>query len=173
MIGIRSARAGVAAASVAALLSLAPAALASGDSNSGGVNSGGVNSGGVNSGGGGGTASGGGGGGGGSTTGSCAKISSLSNSVGYYSVWAAIWSSYSISANCRGNVSWQMSYLNNDTGQIDFTSGGSIVKGGASGTVDEDWAAFSTNYTVKLTVSDGSGNAIASQSADTLTPDAK
>src|SRR5947209_10762313 len=83
---------------VLAALAPAPAALASGGVNSGGVNSGGVNSGGVNS----------GGGGGGSTTtttttttpSSCARIASFSNSNGYYSVWAAIWTSFSISNSC-------------------------------------------------------------------------
>src|SRR5438270_5618104 len=85
-------------------LAVPTAALASGGVNSGGVNSGGVNSGGVISG----SGAGGGSGGGATTTttGPCAHIASFSNSVGYYSVFAAIWTPYSISGTCSGPVTW-------------------------------------------------------------------
>jgi hypothetical protein len=153
-------RRGALALSIAAMLALAPAALASGGVNSGGVNAGGVNTGG-----------GGGGGGGGTTTTpapaptSCAKISSFSNSNGYYSVWAAIWTPFSIQSSCSTPVNWSMTYTNGDTGAVDFARSSSTAYM-SSGTIDEDWAAFSTPYTVALTVTDpNTGAVLASQSA--------
>ena len=140
--------------SLTAMLALAPSALASGGLDSGG--------------------SGGGGGGGGGTTTttttstaptSCAKISSFSNSTGYYSIWAAIWTPFSISNSCPSAVNWQMTYTNGNTGAVDFSRGSSTAYM-SSGTIDEDWAAFSTPYTVTLTVTDpGTGAVLASQSA--------
>ncbi len=134
---------------VLALVAFAPAALASGGVNSGGVNSGG-----------------GGGGGGGTTTPppttACATIKSFSNSTGYYSVYAAIWTSFSISSTCTAN--WQMTYTNGTTGAVDFARGSSTAYQ-TSGTIDEDWAAFSTTYTVSLTITDASGAVLDSRSA--------
>ena len=158
MLNLGLARRTAAASAIAALLALAPAAYASGGVNSGGVNSGGVNSGGS--------------GGGGSTTtttssapSSCAKITSFSNSTGYYSVWAAIWTPFSISSSCPGGANWEMTYTNGNTGVVDFARGTS-TNYQSSGTIDEDWAAFSTPYTVTLTVTDPStGDVLASQSA--------
>ena len=129
-------------------------------SSSGGVNSGGVNSGGVNTG-------GGTGGGGGSTTPaptstSCAQITSYSNSNGYYSVWAAIWTSFSYTNSCGYAVTMTMTYLNGNTGLVDFQRSSSVM---LNGTIDEDWAAFSTPYTVTMTLSDPSGNILDSRSA--------
>jgi hypothetical protein len=149
MFDLRNARVAAAAASAAALLALAPSALASGGVNSGGVNSGGVN------GGGGGTPA--------PAPGSC-TITSFSNSTGYYSVWAAIWTKFSISSSCGAGVSWQMTYTNGNTGNVDFARS-TLVGYMPSGTIDEDWAAFSTPYTVTLTVNDSSGAQLDSQSA--------
>jgi hypothetical protein len=132
---LRSTRRGAAALALAASLAFAPAALASG----GGVNSGGVNAGGVNAGGG-----GGGGGGGGKVAtapSSCGTISSFSNTTGYYAVWAAIWTNYSISlSSCGGGsqLTWDMTYLNGNTGQVDFERSGPVLRGVTSGLVDED-----------------------------------
>jgi len=113
--------------------------------------------------------SGGGGGGGGAPTtttapGPCARIASFSNSTGYYSVWAAIWTPFSISNSCASPVNWQMTYTNGTTGLVDFARGSS-TQYMSSGTIDEDWAAFSTAYTVTLTVTDGSGAVVDSRSA--------
>jgi len=134
------------------LAALAPAAMASGGVNSGGVNSGG-----------------GGGGGGGTTTttvtpSSCVQITNFANSTGYYSVFAAIWTQFSISDTCGYPLNWQMSYTNGITGNVDFARGSS-TQYMPSGTIDEDWAAFSTPYTVTLNVTDASGATVASQSA--------
>src|SRR5947209_5628947 len=154
-------RGAVALCAVAAL-AFAPAALASGGLDSGG--------------------SGGGGGGGGTATtttttttssSSCAKISAFSNSTGYYSIWAAIWTSYGISSTCSGQVNWQMTYLNGNTGAVDFSRSGYFYGSGTSATVDEDWAAFSTPYTVTLTVTDSAGNVLATQSAVVTTKSPK
>ena len=145
-------RGAVALCAVSAL-AFAPTALASGGLDSGG--------------------SGGGGGGGGGTTtttttttpSSCAKIASFSNSNGYYSVWAAIWTSFSITNSCSTAVNWSMTYTNGNTGAVDFARSSSTAYM-PSGTIDEDWAAFSTPYTVTLTVTDPyTGAVLASQSA--------
>jgi hypothetical protein len=142
----------VLAGALLSLATLTPAAMASGGVNSGGVNSGG----------------GGGGGGTPVTTvpvsTSCAQITSFSNSTGYYSVWAAIWTKFSISDACASPASWTMTYTNGNTGAVDFVRGSSTAYM-PSGTIDEDWAAFSTPYTVTLNVTDASGATLASQSA--------
>jgi len=124
--------------------------------------SGGVNTGGVNSG-------GGGAGGGTPTTtvpaaGPCAHVTAFSSSTGYYSVWAAIWTPFSISNACGSPVNWQMTYTNGTTGVVDFARSSS-TQYMPSGTIDEDWAAFSTTYTVTLTVADAGGAVLDSRSA--------
>ena len=146
----------VAAGVLAALALSTGAAFASGGTSTGG------------SGGGGGSGSGGGGGGGTPTTvappTSCATITSFSNSTGYYSVWAAIWTPFAVSDSCGYAVNWSMTYTNGNTGAIDFSRGSSTAYM-SSGTIDEDWAAFSTPYTVTLTVTDPSGTVLATRSA--------
>jgi hypothetical protein len=144
-------------------LAVPSTALASGGVNSGGVNSGGVNSGGVNS----------GGSGGGSTTtatGPCAHITSFGNATGYYSVFAAIWTSYSISGTCTGPVNWTMTYTNEMTGSVERSRSGSFTGSGTGGTIDEDWAAFSTPYDVSLIVTDSAGRMLDSRGAVATTP---
>jgi hypothetical protein len=117
----------------------------------------------------GGGAGGGGGGGGGGGTASCAKIG-LTNSIGYYSVWAAIWTRYNINSTCSGpSVTWRMTYTNDTTGAVELTRYGSTYYGGNSGTVDEDWAAKSTTYTVTMTVAGSDGAVITSQSTSVTT----
>ena len=134
---------------------------------SGGLDSGGAGGGGGASGGGGAT----------TTTApatptSCAQITSFSNSTGYYSVWAAIWTPFSISESCGVPVNWQMTYTNGTTGTVDFARGSS-TQYMSSGTIDEDWAAFSTSYTVKLTVTDSNGVVLTSRSAVVTTKSPK
>jgi hypothetical protein len=120
-----------------------------------GTNSGGVNSGGVNT--------GGGTGGGGSTTpsGPCATITSFSNSDGYYRIWAAIWTKFSFVNNCGAGVTVSFTYTNGLTGNVDYTA----TAWASSGTIDEDWAAFSTPYTVQMVIRDLLGNVLDSRSA--------
>lgn len=123
---------------------------------------------GIASGGAGGTGGGGNAGGGGATTppatapSSCAKITSFSNSTGYYSVWAAIWTPFSYTTTCRYGVTFSMTYLNGNTGLVDFSRSSAYT---SSGTIDEDWAAFSTPYTVTMTLTDPWGNVLDSRSA--------
>ena len=127
---------------------------------------------------GGGSGGGGGGGGGTPTTtaapapASCARITSFSNSTGYYSVWAAIWTPFSISSSCAAPVNWQMTYTNGTTGLVDFARGSS-TQYMSSGTIDEDWAAFTTAYTVTLTVTDSTGATLDSRSAVVTTKQPK
>jgi hypothetical protein len=117
---------------------------------------------------GGGGGGGGGAGGGGATTPpptSCAAITSFANTTGYYSVWAAIWSKFAVSSSCTGIVYWQMTFTNGNTGAVDFVRSGSVYNATTGGTIDEDWAAFSTPYTVALTVTDASGTVLDAQTA--------
>jgi len=142
-------------AMTAATIALALTSVAGAAWASGGVNSGGVNS--------------GGGGGGGATTttvpsGACAHISTFANSTGYYAVYAAIWTQFAITNSCPSAVNWDMSYTNGKTGLVDFERSSSTAYM-PSGTIDEDWASFSTPYTVTLTVTDTSGTVLDSRSA--------
>ncbi len=135
-------------------LTIVPAALASGGVNSGGVNSGGGTGGGGTSGGGGKT-----------VAGPCATIATFSSLVGYYSVWAAIWTQFSITNNCKHAVTLDMKFTNGTTGEVDYSATQSTAVM-PSGTIDEDWAAFSTDYTVSITVTDpATGLVIGSKSA--------
>jgi hypothetical protein len=123
--------------------------------------SGSVNSGGVN---GGGATGGGGSGGGGTTTTpptACASITSFSNSDGYYKIWAAIWTKFSFVNNCGSGVTVTFTYTNGLTGNVDYTA----TAWSTSGTIDEDWAAFSTPYTVQMIMRDLQGNVLDSRSA--------
>jgi len=150
MIDLRRA---AAATSIAAMLAFAPAALASGGIDSGG------------------SGGGGGGGGGGTTTtpsGPCAQIASFSNTDGYYKIWAAIWTSFSITDNCGYAVNWSMTYTNGNTGAVDFKAASSTAYM-PSGTIDEDWAALSTPYTVALTVTDPSNGAVLASTSALVT----
>lgn len=147
------------AASVLALACAAAPALAQGPSGSGGGTGGGA---------------GGGGGGGGTVTtppatGSCAQITGFTNPDGYYSVWAAIWTHYSVASTCNRTIFWTLTYTNGTTGAVDFETYGSIFAPTASGIIDEDWAALSTNYTVAFTVTDQDGSVLAAQSAAVTT----
>jgi hypothetical protein len=119
--------------------------------------------------GGGGTGGGGTGGGGGGNTAptppastSCATITTFSSSTGYYSVWAAIWTPFSYTSACSFPVTFTMTYLNGNTGLVDFSRSSSVQ---TNGTIDEDWAAFSTPYTVTMTLTDPLGDVLDSRSA--------
>jgi len=138
------------AGAAVALAAFAPAAMASGGLDSGG-------------------SGGGGGGGGGGTTvtttapapTSCATITGFSNTTGYYSVFAAIWTKFSFSSTCSTQVTMRMTYLNGNTGNVDFSASTPIN----TGTIDEDWGAFNTPYTVTISLTDSSGAVLASQTA--------
>jgi hypothetical protein len=134
-------------------------------------------SGGPSGGGGGGGGAGGGGGGGATATtatppSSCAPITSFSNSTGYYSVWAAIWTPFSVSDSCGYAVDWQMTYTNGTSGAVDFVRSGSTAYM-SGGTIDEDWAALSTTYTVALTVTGPNGIVMDTRSAVVTTKQPK
>jgi hypothetical protein len=123
---------------------------------SGGVNAGGVSAGGGNAGGGAsGTATPP------PTPTSCANITAFSNSNGYYSVWAAIWTQFAYTSSCGYAVTATFSYLNGNTGLVDFQRSTTAP----NGTIDEDWAGFSVPYSVTMSLTDASGNVLASRSA--------
>ena len=92
--------------------------------------------------------------------------------AGYYAVWAAIWTPFSISVSCGVPVNWAMTYTNGTTGAVDFARSSS-TQYMSSGTIDEDWAAFSTAYTVSLTVTDNTGAVLDSRTAVVTTKQPK
>jgi hypothetical protein len=106
---------------------------------------------------------GGGTGGGGKTTagsGTCAPIASYNVTTGYYQQWAATWAAFTL-APCQVGATgwWDVQYLNDGTGQIDFErSGGyTLTSTGYSYTLDDDFGPFDTTYTVTLTTTDSTG----------------
>jgi hypothetical protein len=125
----------------------APSALAAGGTNSGGVNAGG-------------SPTGGGGGGAAVSSGTCVTITSFGSTTGYYSVFAAVWTPFAVSSTCKSQLEWTMTYTNTLTGAVDFTSLGLMYIGNSGLTVDEDWASFSTPYTVTLRVTDYESGAL-------------
>src|SRR4051812_25685985 len=145
--------------SLVLVLAAAPAAFASGGGGGGGggANSGGVNKGGVKD-----------------TTATppvpCATIVSLSAPVGYYSVYAALWNTYTIRSCANGGnqtYTVRVRNINDATGVADWdvTSSYALTGGQNSGTVlDNDFAPFDTTYTVEVDVSDSAGNLLGSQS---------
>ncbi len=123
----------------------------------------GINSGGVNS---------GGGGGGGTTTPPpgtpCATVS-VKNTTGYYKIWAAIWTQYSLTNNCGAGVTLTFTYYNTLTNTTDYT----VTAWAGSATIDEDFMPFSTPYVVTARITDLYGNVISTQSETVTTPKPK
>lgn len=99
-------------------------------------------------------------------------INSFSDSTGYYGTWSAIWTKFSINNTCAAPADWVMSYTNNNTGEVEFTRGTSTMYM-TSGVIDYDWAGFSTPYTVKLVVTDSTGNVLSVRSEVVTTKKAK
>jgi len=130
-----------------------------------GVNAGGAGGGG-SAGGGGGT---GGGGGGGAV--SCVNLTQLSNTVGYYSSYAAIWTKQSFTETC-GGVTWTLDYRNVATGSIEHSTGG-LSRSSYNGTIDDDFAPFSTSYNLTLTITDSRGVVQLVQNTAATTPAAR
>ena len=103
----------------------------------------------------------GGSGGGGSTapvsapattsTAGCVTIPVFRNTTGYYAIWAAIWTDFTISDKCGVPVDWRLDYTNKATGIVEFSRGTSTAYM-STGTIDYDWGSFSSNYDVSLKV---------------------
>jgi hypothetical protein len=180
--------AGAAVTASALAMALSPAAMASGGKLFGGGATGGGGGGGTTTtttttGGGGGGGGGGGINSGGVNSGSgtdapvvpCAALSNVSAPVGYYSTWAAVWNNYAVRSCATGSESVNVSVTNTNvaTGQVDYsvTVPYTLTAGqNASSVLDNDFAPFSTDYDVKVQVTDNSGNVLATQSLAATTP---
>jgi hypothetical protein len=169
----------VGAAASVAMLALAPAAVASGGRPAGPA-AGGGGTGVV-------APTGGGGGGGGSASSGgikdippapvvlpppppppgppCATFTSATAPVGYYLSWAAVWNDFTI-RSCSGSTQiYSVHVTDTDvaTGLVGYDVTTSYVVGpnqSVSGIVDNDFAPFSTTYSITMTVLDSSGNAL-------------
>lgn len=120
--------------------------------------------------GGGGAAGGGGGTGGGGTTAACAPIQSLKVVPGYYKVWGAIWTSFSLKA-CNGTFyAFEITATNLDTGLVSYVNRSYTM----SGVIDYDFAPLSTNFRFDIAVVDPyTGAVVDTRSVITATPGPK
>jgi hypothetical protein len=75
-------------------------------------------------------------------------------------VWAAIWTQFAYTTSCGYAVTMTMTYVNGNAGLVYLQRSTSVV----NGTIDADWADFSTPYTVNVTLTDAADNVLASRS---------
>jgi uncharacterized repeat protein (TIGR01451 family) len=105
----------------------------------------------------------------------CATLAAVSAPVGYYSVWAAIWNTFTI-RSCSSStqtVNVRVTETNVATGSIDYdlTMPLSLLGGQNSSMVlDNDFAPFDTTYRVDMTATDASGNVLSTGSVLATTP---
>ena len=102
---------------------------------------------------------------------SCASIPTFRNTTGYYSIYAAIWTDFAITNNCGVPLTWEMRYTN-PLGVVEFSRGSSTLYM-SFGTIDDDWAKFSTSYLVTLKVTNPGGVEVARSTTLVLTKAAK
>jgi hypothetical protein len=95
------------------------------------------------------------------------SITNFKNTTGYYAIYAAIWTDFTISNKCGVPLDWRMDYTNS-AGVVEFSRGTS-TQYMSTGTIDDDWAKFSSNYTVSLTVRSSSGLVLAQNKAGVAT----
>ena len=90
---------------------------------------------------------------------SCTPSISMANTTGYFRTWAAIWTNFTVTPCASGGPgTWALTYRNNNTGRIDYRSGGTYTQSSPfSNTIDDDFGPFSTPYSVTLTVTDSHG----------------
>jgi uncharacterized repeat protein (TIGR01451 family) len=105
----------------------------------------------------------------------CAALTSVTAPVGYYLIYAAIWNTFTLQScsSSSETVSVQVQELNTITGAIDYdvTWYVSLVPSqNYSMVLDNDFAAYSTPYTITYTVRDASGNVLSTQSTSATTP---
>lgn len=129
----------------------------------GGVNSGGVNAGGVND-----TGTG-------TTAAPCAALGNLSAPVGYYLTWAAIWNTFTARScsTSTESITVEVTETNAATGLVDYDVVYPITllaAQNASMVLDNDFAPFSTTYTVGFTARDAAGNVLSTGSVLATTP---
>ena len=109
------------------------------------------------------------------SAGPCATIGNLTAPVGYYSVYAAIWNTFSVKS-CSANtesVNVEITETNQATGLVDFDYVyplSLVSTQNLSTVIDNDFAPFNTTYTVTVTASDLSGAVLGTASVVTTTP---
>ena len=131
----------------------------------------------------GGGGSGGGGGGGGidatQTTGPCIKLTNVTDPVGYYLTWAAVWHNFTVKSCSLSTqtVNLTVTDTNTATGQAEFSETFSyylVASDRASSVIDNDFAPFSVDYAITTTVTDASSGAVlASATVNATTPPQK
>jgi uncharacterized repeat protein (TIGR01451 family) len=108
----------------------------------------------------------------------CAALTSVTAPVGYYLIYAAIWNTFTVQS-CSSSaeaVSVQIQELNTITGAIDYDVTWFVTltpSQNFSMVLDNDFAAYSTPYTITYTVRDSSGNVLSTRSTSATTPGPK
>ena len=117
---------------------------------------------------------GGGGVGGGATAGPCVAINSWKATAGYRpsssSSVGAVWVDFRLNA-CATATPFvvHIDETNAATGELAW----GFATWASSGKIDNDWVPLSTTYHIAITVTDGSGAVLQSESADVTTPTKK
>ena len=107
----------------------------------------------------------------------CVSLPSVTAPVGYYSVWAALWNTYTVRSCASGpeSVTVRVTDTNVATGTVDYdVSMPTTLTAGQNQNMvlDNDFAPFSTTYAVTVTVIDSSGAVLSSASVAATTPPA-
>lgn len=105
----------------------------------------------------------------------CAALGNVSAPVGYYSVWAAIWNTFTVRScsTATESVNVEVTETNVATGLVDYDMVVPIGLAAAQNTsmvLDNDFAPFNTTYTITMTVTDTSANVLATALVSATTP---
>ena len=105
----------------------------------------------------------------------CAVITSVSAPVGYYSIYAAVWNTFTLQSCSTGNESLylQVTETNVATGSVDYNTvlGIALFPSQNFGMVlDNDFAPFNTTYSIAYTLRDSSGTVLSTAMAMATTP---
>jgi hypothetical protein len=99
----------------------------------------------------------------------------LSAPVGYYLTYAAIWNTFTVRScsTSTETVNVEVTETNQTTGAVDYDviwAMSLLSAQNSSMVLDNDFAPFNTTYAVGFTVTDTSGNVLATASVVTTTP---
>ena len=105
----------------------------------------------------------------------CAALGNVSAPVGYYSVWAAIWNTFTVRScsTATESVNVEVTETNVATGLVDYdmiVPMGLAAAQNVSMVLDNDFAPFNTTYTITMTVTDTSANVLATALVSATTP---
>jgi len=105
----------------------------------------------------------------------CATLSGLAAPVGYYSIWAAIWNTLTVKScsTATETVNVEVTETNVATGLVDYDVIVPITLASAQNSsmvLDNDFAPFSTTYTVAMNVTDSTGAVLATGTVSATTP---